>query len=105
MGILGFDALITCPQDRLQNGIPDKYLSKKKTDTSDKSKVASFNKPIVLMCKVDTYQRVHLSFQSTLSCDLSSIYSLPKTSLYVTQRERDREEQKRYWGIEMNDAR
>jgi hypothetical protein len=28
----------------------------KKTDTSDKSKVRTFNKPIVLVCKPETYQ-------------------------------------------------
>jgi hypothetical protein len=89
----------------LPNGIPNKYLSKKKRDTSDKTKVARFNKPIVLVNKALTYQRVHVLFQSTSSCNLSSVNSLPKTSLYVAQRERGRGEQKRYWGIEMNDAR
>jgi hypothetical protein len=77
----------------------------KKTDTSNKTKVARFNKPIVLVRKAETYQRVHVSFQSTSSCNLSSVNSLPKASFYVAQRERGRGEHKRFWGIEMNDAR
>jgi hypothetical protein len=105
MGNKGFGALMTCRRDRLPSGIPDKYLSKKKTDTSDKSKVARFNEPIVLVHTAETYQRVHVSFQSTSSCNLSSVNSLPKATFYVAQRERGRGEHKRYWGIEMNDAR
>ena len=105
MGNEGFGALMTCRRDRLPSGIPEKYISKKKTDTGERSKVARFNRPIVLVHKSEVYQRVHVSFQSTSSCSLSSVNSLPKTSLYVAQRERGRGEQKRHWGIEMNDAR
>jgi hypothetical protein len=46
-----------------------------------------------------------VSFQSTSSCNLCSINSLPKTNLYVAQHERGRGEQKISWGIEMNNAR
>jgi hypothetical protein len=67
MGNLGFGALMTCRRDRLPSGIPEKYLSKKKMDTSDKTKVARFNQPIVLVSKAKSYQRVHVSFQSTSS--------------------------------------
>jgi hypothetical protein len=105
IGLLGFGALMTCRRDRLPTGIPEKYLSKKKTDTAERSKVARFNRPIVLVNETTTHQRVHVSFQSTSSCNLTSVNSLPKTSLYVAQRERGRGEHKRYWGIEMNDAR
>jgi hypothetical protein len=105
MGNLGFGALMTCRRDRLPSRIPKKYLSKKKTDTSDKTKVERFNQPIVLVSKAESYQRVHVSFQSTSSCNLSTVNSVPKTSLYVTLRERGHGEHKRYWGIEMNDAR
>ena len=51
MGNLGFCALMTCQQDRLPGGIPEKYLSKKKTDMADRSKIARFNRPIVLVHK------------------------------------------------------
>jgi hypothetical protein len=105
IGLLGFGALMTCRRDRLPAGIPERYLSKKKTDTKDRSKVARFNRPIVLVNESTTHQRVHVSFQSTSSCNLSSVNSLPKANLYVRQRERGRGEHKRYWGIEMNDAR
>jgi hypothetical protein len=105
MGKLGFGALMTCRRDRLPTGIPDKHMSKKKTDTKARSKVARFNRPIVMVKNSGTCQRVHVSFQSTSSCNLSSVNSLPKANLYVTQKERGRGEHKRYWGIEMNDAR
>jgi hypothetical protein len=83
IGLLRFGALMTCRQDRLPAGIPEKYLSKKKTDIKERSKVARFNKPIVLVNESTTHQRVHVSFQSTSSCNLSSVNSLPKTNLYV----------------------
>ena len=105
LGLLGFGALMTCRRDRLPAGIPEKYLSKKKTDTKERSKVARFNRPIVLVNESATHQRVHVSFQSTSSCNLSLVNLLPKANLYVTQQERGRGEHKRYWGIEMNDAR
>jgi hypothetical protein len=60
MGSLGFGALMTCWRDHLSTGIPEKYLSKKKTDTQERSKVARFNRPIVLVNKLETYQRVHV---------------------------------------------
>jgi hypothetical protein len=77
MGIEGFDALMTCGRDRLPSGIPKKYL--KKTDTGGRSKVAKFNQPIVLVHKLEVFQQVHVSFQSTSSCNLSSVNLLPKT--------------------------
>jgi hypothetical protein len=98
MGNQGFGTLMTCRRDRLPGGIPDTFLSKKKTDTGERPKVARFNFPIVLVYKSDVYQGVQVLFQLLVN-------SLPKTSLYVAQRERGRGEQKRHWGIEMNDAR
>jgi hypothetical protein len=73
----------------------------KKTDSSQWPKAARFFNPINAVKKVPQvedkkgYQRVHTSFQSTSSCNISTV---------IRRRERGRGNNKRYWGIEMNDA-
>jgi hypothetical protein len=52
-----------------------------------------------------TFTRVHVSFQSTSSCNISTVNALNANSLFVVKKERGRGEQKRWWGIEMNHAR
>ena len=51
------------------------------------------------------YERVHVSFQSTSSCNFSSVNSLNHCELTREQRERGRGKSKRKWFIEMNAAR
>jgi hypothetical protein len=105
LGEEGFGALTTCRRDRLPKGIPEKYMAKKKTATCHRSKVARFNHPITLVKTEETYERMHATFQSTSSCNLSSVNSLSCNSLYIAKRERGRGAHKRRWGIEMNHAR
>jgi hypothetical protein len=52
-----------------------------------------------------SYTRVHVSFQSTSSCNIACVDSLNQNTRFVTKKERGRGEQKRQWGIENNDAR
>ena len=51
------------------------------------------------------YQVVHTSFQSTSSCNISSVNSLGVVKLHVRKKERGSGTNKRVWAIEMNDAR
>ena len=51
------------------------------------------------------YVRLHCSFQSTSSCNFTTVNALNECNLTVQRKERGHQESKRYWGIEMNDAR
>ena len=113
LGENGFGATMTCRRDGLPSDIPEIYLHKKKTDAAPRSKAARFNHPIVAVREYPAsmdgsklaYQRVHTSFQSTSSCNISTVNALQSCHLYVRNKERGRGEQKRHWGIEMNQAR
>jgi len=112
IGNKGFGATMTCRRDRLPSGIPSKYLHKQKTDSSKRSKVARFYSPVVAVkdfpAKDDNsspYRRVHVSFQSTSSCNIGTVNALNQCSLTVHKRERGYNENKRIWGIEMNAGR
>ena len=51
------------------------------------------------------FERVHVSFQSTSSCNFSSVNSLNHCEVQREQRDRGRGKSKRKWFIEMNPAR
>jgi hypothetical protein len=111
LGELGFGATVTCRRDRLPKDITETYLHKKKTDSSPRPKAACYFNPIVAVKNVPAvdgkkgYQRVHTSFQSTSSCNISTVNALSACTMSIRRRERGRGENKRYWGIEMNHAR
>lgn len=112
IGSKGFGATMTCRRDRLPSGIPSKYLHKQKTDSSKKTKVARFFNPVVAVKHFDAkddnsspYRRVHVSFQSTSSCNIATVNALNECGLTVHKRERGYNENKRMWGIEMNSGR
>jgi hypothetical protein len=48
---------------------------------------------------------VHTSFQSTSSCYISTVNALSSCNMSIQRHERGRGDNKRYWGIKMNDAR
>jgi len=111
IGQNGFGATMTCRRDRLPPAVPGKYWHKQKTDTSKKTKVARFFQPIVAVKHVPAtdvhqeYRRVNVSFQSTSSCNISTVNALSQCKLSVSKRERGFGSNKRTWGIEMNSAR
>ena len=111
IGQKGFGEIMTCRRDRLPSGVPAKYWHKQRTDTSKRTKVARFFQPIVAVKKVEAtenhcaYRRVNVSFQSTSSCNISTVNALSKCGLTVHKRERGVLDAKRTWGIEMNAAR
>ena len=83
IGKQGFGCIMTCRRDRLPEEIDGKYLHKKKTESNDRSRVARFFEPVVAVRKFhsdkneyEDYERVHVSFQSTSSCNFTSVNSL-----------------------------
>ena len=109
VGLNGFGITTTCRRDRFPSDIPKKYLHIKKTDTSIRTKVGRFTNPIVAVKQVTnndvTYERAHILFQSTSSCNIATVNALNSCNFYVKSRERGRNDNKRNWVIEMNDAR
>ena len=111
IGEKGYGCTMTCRRDRLPAEIPSYNLHKKQTDSSKKCKVARFFQPVVAVKKVEacnfneSYQRVHVSFQSTSSCNFATVNALNECSGSKEKRERGRGDNKRIWGIEMNAAR
>ena len=53
----------------------------------------------------EEYERVHTSFQSTSSCNISSVNAPNECVLWIKKKERGVGKSKRLWGIEMNSAR
>lgn len=110
----GFGFTSTCRRDRLPKGIPSKYLHKGKTDSSARPKAARFEEPIfaVKLLKQDPADKNRVtgamqltSFQSTSSCNFTSVNALNSLSLYCQAKERGRGIHKRRWAIEMNEGR
>ena len=67
--------------------------------------MARFTHPIVAVKNGEGYQRAHVSFQSTSSCNIATVNALNECHLFVEIRERGKDKNKRHWGIEMNNAR
>lgn len=109
LGKLGLGGIFTSARDSLPKDIKPQYLHKLKTDPKNKAaKVARFAQPIVAVKNVqgtEGYQRVHVSFQSTSSCNISTVNALNEVFNFVELRERGRGVNKRYWVIEMNHGR
>ena len=86
-------------------------ISIKKIDTKARSKAARFREPIKMVKYVHAlgglaaYERVHTSFQSTSSCNISTVNALNECILWIRKMERGTGKSKRLWGVEMNSAR
>ena len=113
LGRNGFGATMTCRRDRLPVAVSGHYMHKKKTLTDLRSRVARFHEPVVMVKDVpeeepgsgNGYQRIHTSFQSTSSCNISMVNALNRCSLFVRRKGWGVGDNKRCWEIEMNDAR
>ena len=105
IGMNGLSAIGTNARNVLPKDILPEYLCTNKTPSSNVTKVARFTNPIVAVKNTNGYQRVHVSFQSTSSCNIASVNALNECRLFVEIRERGRNSYKRHWGIEMNNAR
>ena len=101
----GFGLTMTCRRDRLPKGIKNNYLCKEKTPVDKRSRAARFQNPIFALKKHKEGYIQLTSFQSTSSCNLISVNALNSCHLYAEPKERGRGDEKRRWGIEMNEAR
>eukprot|EP00957_Ditylum_brightwellii_P024799 1874512-Ditylum_brightwellii.AAC.1 len=54
----GFGGVMNCRRDWLPQGIPGKYLHKKKTDTSDRTKVAHLFNVVVTVKNVEAVTEI-----------------------------------------------
>ena len=124
---------MTCQRNRLPKGVADCFLHKEKTTPGDKfARVARFNKPITLVKTTTkkaqlpviqaagggaanvqptdiTWTRVHVTFQSTSSTNISTVNALNANQLFTVKKECGKENAgtakpstKRKWAIEMN---
>jgi hypothetical protein len=95
--------------------IKKEFWHKDKTDSCARSKAARYVDPVVAVKLVpadpskgaEAYEVVHTSFQSTSSCNITSVNALNACKLSVRTKHRGKEKDghKRTWGIEMNEAR
>ena len=60
---------------------------------------------ITMLLHQDTYEQVHRSFQSKLSCNITSINGITECGKFLRKKQRGQDNNKREWVIEMNDAR
>jgi len=106
IGQNGYGCVGTNARNVLPKQIDKKYLHGEKHPSGCKfSKTALYTNPIVAVKDEGGYQRVHISFQSTNATNITSVNCFNSINLFVELRERGRGENKRVWGIEMNDAR
>jgi hypothetical protein len=112
----GWKGTMTCRHDHLPKSVPRKYFNFIKTaPVNARSKVARFENPIVAVKHVkhqdsDTvndkkdYVHCHVTFQSTGGTNISTVNALLLVILNVRDCSKGRGQQKRTWGIEMNEA-
>ncbi len=117
LGEGGWKGTMTCRCDRLPQSVPRKYFNFiKAAPVNARSEVAQFEQPIIAVKHVkhqdsDTetdkkdYILCHVSFQSTGKTNISIVNALSLVDLYVRKCNKGRGQQKRTWGIEMNEAR
>eukprot|EP00957_Ditylum_brightwellii_P007318 555814-Ditylum_brightwellii.AAC.1 len=90
-----YGLLYTVRRDCLPKGLPAQYMCKEGTENhSQLAKCARFNYPIVMAKKMtdketgNIYQKVHVIFQSTSSCNIQAVNMLSKVSLFKDIKER-----------------
>jgi hypothetical protein len=103
----GFGLTMTCRRDRLpsKDVIAGKYWHKEKTDSKARPKAARYEQPIFAIKRIRDSLIQHTSFQSTSSCNITSVNALNEIGLFVSAKERGRGINKHRWGIEMNEGR
>ncbi len=121
LGEGGWKGTMTCRCDPLPKAVPKKYFNYiNAAPVNTRSKVARLEKPIVAVKHVEqpdskqpnsgtekkskNYIFCHVSFQSTGGTNISTVNALSSVELYVRDCSKGRGQQKRTWGIEMNEA-
>ncbi len=108
----GWKATMMCRHDRLPKDVPGHHFHNLKGKAVDlRSKVAHFEQPIIAVKRVPgnqtckEYIMTHISFQLIGGTNMSSVNALSKVGPYVRECNKGRGDQKRQWGIKMNEAR
>jgi hypothetical protein len=89
LGENGFGSTMTCCRDHLPKDTPAENSHKKKTCSNSHPKAACFHQSIVAMQNFmpegekKGYQCIHVSFQSTSSCNLSTVNALNECSMFL----------------------
>jgi hypothetical protein len=117
LGEGGWKGTMPCRRDHLPKSVPRKYFNFiKAAPVNARSKVAQFERPIIAVKNVNhqdsdrqsddknDYVLCHVSFQSTGGTNISTVNALLSVDLYVCDRSKGWGQQKRTWGIEMNEA-
>ena len=93
LGTNGYGGVFTCARNRLPKGVKKHSFHHIKTDSSQKTKVARFYEPVVAVKKMTgsndiDFERVHVSFQCTSSCNISTVNDLSSCSFFTHEKER-----------------
>ena len=94
LGNNGFGGVFTCARNRLPKGVKKESFHHQKTDASIKTKVARFYEPVVAVKSFKSsnnnpdYKRAHISFQSTSSCNISTVNALSSCLFFTREKER-----------------
>jgi hypothetical protein len=91
-------------QRQCKGVIPGKYWHKETTNSLARPKAARYEQPIFTIKPVDESLIQRTSFQSTSSCNLSSVNASNELSMYVGCKQRGRGMKKQQRGIEMNES-
>ena len=111
LGVSGWGGTFTNRRDRFPEGLKDHVHKEKVAPGDAKAKAMRYQNPIFARKQVQAnkgkkaYTRTLVSFQSTGATNISGVNNLPSIGLYVKPKCRGRGEGKRWWGIEMNEAR
>jgi hypothetical protein len=112
----GWKGTMTCRRGHLPKSVPRKYFNFiKPAPVNARSKVALFEQPIIAVKHVKhqdsdrvtdkkDYIHCHVSFQLTGGTNISTVNALSSVDLYVRDCSKSRRQQKRTWGIEMNEV-
>jgi hypothetical protein len=114
-GQKGFGITQTCRQDQFFKGLKE-YLQHEQVNAGDaRPKAMRFENPIVVVKQVPAgepggiatkpYTKTLVTFQSVGATNISGVNNLPLANLYVTIKSRGKTPNRRYWGIEQNEAR
>ena len=79
-------------------------LDTKNTDKVAENRTGDYGEDVEHIIR-KAFQHVHVSFQSTSSCNISNVNALKSRKTSDISRERGQFYNRRYWGIEMNEAR
>jgi hypothetical protein len=122
LGEGGWKAAMTCRRDRLPKEVVKVHFNYiKAAPVNQRSKVARFEQPIIAVKNIlqlkkkptsnelvvnekKDYVNCHVSFQSTGGTNITSVNALSNVELYVREQNKGRGNQKRSWGIVMNQA-